>query len=82
MNPPFGYTSQMTKRLVDIDDALLERARSVAGVGTIKATVAMALQRLVDQDLALHHVERLRKPGALNLDLIEQARTPEAAADG
>lgn len=72
----------MTKRLVDIDDALLERARAVAGVATIKATVTMALQRLVDQDQAIHHVERLRESGALNWDLIEQARAPKATVDG
>lgn len=31
------------KRLVDIDDDLLERARNVAGTATIEATVHTAL---------------------------------------
>jgi Arc/MetJ family transcription regulator len=82
MNCSIGYTERVTKRLVDIDDALLERARAVAGATTIKATVALALQRLVDQDQALLHVERLREPGALDWDLIEQARSPRATVDG
>ncbi len=38
----------MTKRLVDIDDLLLERARSLAGTETIKETVHAGLRRLVD----------------------------------
>lgn len=64
----------MTKRLVEIDDTLLERARGIAGTGTITGTVRIALQRLVDQDTAVRHVQRLRQPGALDLGLIEQAR--------
>jgi len=68
----------VTKRLVDIDDELLERARAVAGAGTMKATVEIALRRLVDHDTALRHVARLRKPGALDLDRITEARRPRA----
>lgn len=75
MNSGFGYTERVTKRLVDIDDELLEKARAVAGAGTIKGTVAVALQRLVDQDRAVRHVKRLRRPGALDWDSIEQARS-------
>jgi len=72
----------MTKRLVDIDDSLLERARAAAGVGTITGTVRLALQRLVDQDTALRHVQRLRQPGAIDIELIEAARKPGAPSDG
>ncbi len=66
----------MVKRLVDIDDELLERARSVAGTGTIKDTVRAALERLVDDERVRRHVERLRGSGALDLVRIEQARRP------
>lgn len=66
----------MTKRLVDIDDGLLDRARSVAGTDTIKDTVNTALQRLVDEEKVLRHVARLRGPGSLDLARIEQARQP------
>lgn len=75
MKPDSGYTERVTKRLVDIDDELLEKARAVAGAGTIKGTVAVALQRLVDQDQAVLHVKRLRRRGALDWDSIEQARS-------
>src|SRR5687768_15046177 len=47
----------MAKRLVDIDDALLERARSIAGTQTIKETVNAALQRLVDDEKVVRHVD-------------------------
>ena len=69
----------MAKRLVEIDDDLLERARSIAGTGTIKETVNAALQRLVDDERVMRHVERLRGPGALDLARVEEARRPRAA---
>jgi Arc/MetJ family transcription regulator len=66
----------MAKRLVEIDDGLLERARSISGSGTIKETVNAALQRLVDDERVMRHVERLRGSGALDLARIEEARRP------
>ena len=72
----------MTKRLVEIDDELLERAREAAGERTIRATVEVALRRLVEQELALQHVRRLREPGALDLSLIEEARLSRADGHG
>jgi len=66
----------MAKRLVEIDDDLLERARSIARTGTIKETVNAALQRLVDDEMVMRHVERLRGSGALDLARIEEARRP------
>lgn len=69
----------MAKRLVDIDDDLLGRARSIAGTETIKDTVNTALRRLVDDDTAVRHVERLRRRGALDLAKIEEARRPRTA---
>jgi Arc/MetJ family transcription regulator len=76
---PIGYTRSMTKRLVEIDDDLLERARSIARTGTIKETVNAALQRLVDDERVMRHVERLRGSGALDLARIEEARRPRTA---
>ena len=69
----------MTKRLIDIDDGLLERARTAAAAGTIKATVEIALRRLAGQDTALRHVRRLRGAGALDQAPVEAARSPRAS---
>jgi Arc/MetJ family transcription regulator len=67
------------KRLGDIDDDLLERARSIAGTNTIKDTVNVALRRLVDDERVLRHIERLRGSGALDLARIEEARRVRTA---
>ncbi len=37
----------MTKRLIDIEDNLLEQARAALGTGTIKETVTIALQQAI-----------------------------------
>jgi Arc/MetJ family transcription regulator len=67
----------VTKRLVEIDDDLLERARGAAGTRTIKDTVHTALLRLADDERVLAHVRRLRGAGgALDLARIERARRP------
>jgi Arc/MetJ family transcription regulator len=79
---PNVYTASMTKRLVEIDDDLLAQARSAAGTDTIKATVETALQRLVDHGTALRHVARLRKPGALDLERLSEARRPRTGTSG
>ena len=49
----------MTKRLVDIDDELLERVREMTGAATMKEAVNGALKHVVDFDLRLRHVRRL-----------------------
>lgn len=72
----------MTKRLIEIDDHLLEQARAAAGTATIKATVEVALAGLVNHDMALRHVARLRVKGALDLALIEKARSARIDARG
>jgi Arc/MetJ family transcription regulator len=72
----------MTKRLVEIDDELLARARTVAGADTIRGTVEAALRTLVDQDTALRHVARLRKPDALSIDALNEARRPRTGIHG
>ncbi len=58
----------MAKRLVDIDDALLERARNVLGVETMKDTVNAALQEVVRIDLLRRHADRLTKMEGLDLN--------------
>lgn len=72
----------MTKHLVEIDPALLERARSAAGTSTIRATVEEGLRRLADAGLALRHVRRLRRRGGLDLAEIESSRTPRMPRRG
>ena len=49
----------MTKRLIDIDDALLEQARLIIGAATMKETVNAALRHTVEAELRLRHVQRL-----------------------
>ena len=66
--------SNRDQTLVDIDDELLARARSAAGIGTIKATVEIALRRLANEETILGHVRRLRRRGALDIALVEKAR--------
>lgn len=72
----------MTKRLVEINDELLEQARAAAGTTTIKATVEVALTSLVNHDTALRHVARLRTKGALDLSRIEEARNARTDVHG
>jgi Arc/MetJ family transcription regulator len=82
MRTGFVYTLAVSKRLVDIDDNLLERARRAAGTPTIKATVEAGLLRLVDAELTERHVRRLRTGGGPELGLIEDARAPRLADSG
>ncbi len=70
----------MTKRLIEIDDHLLAEAQEAARAKTIRATVEHALKQLVDRERAIEHVERLRRPGALDLTRVEQAREPKITA--
>jgi Arc/MetJ family transcription regulator len=69
---------EVTKRLVEIDDDLLERARSSAGTSTIKATVEAGLRQLADDALIRRHIERLRRPRALDAAALEAARVPRS----
>lgn len=82
ISPEDRYTALVTKRLVEIDDELLKRARAAAGTNTIKATVETALRRLVDRDTALQHVARLRTKGALDMTLLDEARRPRTGTRG
>jgi len=53
------YTSNVTKRLIDIDDELLEMARELADAETIRGTVEEALRRLVRIESTKRHLHEL-----------------------
>ena len=62
------YTEWVTKRLVDIDDDLLQEAATVLDARTMKETVNSALEAVV---LAAHrrrHAARLASMQGLDLD--------------
>jgi Arc/MetJ family transcription regulator len=58
----------MSKRLVDIDDDLLDRATRVLGAGTMKETVNRSLEAVVNADRRRRHARRLRSMTSLDLD--------------
>ena len=49
----------MTKRLVDIDDGLLDQALKLTGAATIKGTVNASLHELNNTELRLRRLRRL-----------------------
>ena len=61
------YVGQMRKRLVDIDDELLQAAAAVLGAPTMKETVNRALESVVLADRRRHHAERLETMRGLDL---------------
>jgi Arc/MetJ family transcription regulator len=66
-----GYTVGMAKRLVDIDDDALERARRVLGTGTMKDTVNRALQEVIDLDRRRRFLDRVVASDGIDLDVDE-----------
>jgi Arc/MetJ family transcription regulator len=68
----------VTKRLVDIDDDLLERARTACGERTIRATVEAGLQALADRASGVQHIRFLRQT-EFDLEAFEEARNPRSA---
>ena len=68
------YSKPMTKRLVEIDDRLLEQARAATGASTIRATVEAALRRVVGEEAVRRHVEWLRSGDGLDLDVLADIR--------
>ena len=70
--------------VVDLANCLIAMGARIEGAGTdtIRATVEAALRSLVDQDTALHHVARLRKRGALDIDALDEARRPRTGTHG
>lgn len=63
----------MSKRLVDIDDELLDAARRLLGTDTIKATVNTALRQSVHAAERREHVDRsaLQRFAAASHDLLD-----------
>lgn len=49
----------MPKRLVDIDDTLLNKAKELTGAATMKETVNTALVELIEIELRRQHLRRL-----------------------
>lgn len=58
----------MTKRLVDIDDDLLQKATEILGASTMKEAVNQSLEQVLLADRRRRHVERLSTMRALDLD--------------
>lgn len=55
-----GRDPAMTKRLVEIDDGDLERARELLGASTIRETVAKALKEVIAAEAGRQYIELLR----------------------
>jgi Arc/MetJ family transcription regulator len=58
----------MSKRLVDIDDDLLEEASAVLGATTMKEAVNRSLESVVLAARRRRHAERLENMDGLDLD--------------
>jgi Arc/MetJ family transcription regulator len=58
----------MAKRLVDIDDGLLEQAREILGAATMKDTVNRSLAEVVRAERRRRHGRRLAQMDGLDLD--------------
>lgn len=62
-----GYILPVTKRLVDIDDGLLARARAKLDQTTMKGTIDAALRLVVRDDLVREHLAWLHDPTSFEL---------------
>jgi Arc/MetJ family transcription regulator len=58
----------MSKRLVDIDDELLEEASAALGSSTMKETVNRSLESVVLAARRRRHADRLHSMAGLDLD--------------
>lgn len=58
----------MTKKLIDIDEDTLARAREILGADTMKATVNEALAEVVRLAERRSHIARLAEMDGLDLD--------------
>ena len=73
----------MTKRLIEIDDELLDMARELADAETIRGTVEEALRKLVRIESTKLHIEELSdslEPNAV--ELIEEVRRVDPPPGG
>jgi Arc/MetJ family transcription regulator len=67
----------MTKRLVDIDDEILDEARRALGTKTLKETVNESLRSIVQS----HRRQKITKEDVQRfVDAIEDLRNPEIMA--
>ena len=66
----------MTKTLVDIDDATLDRARELSGIATKKGVIAVALEQMIRR-LELDQYTEFALTGALD-DLADPEVTRSA----
>lgn len=62
-----GHTGGMSKRLVDIDDQLLDEATAALGSGTMKETVNRSLEAVVLAARRRRHADRLERMEGLDL---------------
>jgi Arc/MetJ family transcription regulator len=73
----------VTKRLIEIDDELLDMARKLADAETIKGTVEEALTRLVRIEMTKRHIDKLKyqmEPNAV--ELLEESRRVDPPPGG
>lgn len=61
----------MTKRLIEIDDALLEAARGALGTSGITETVVAALARSVNDERYAERLSRINRLGAASAEAAE-----------
>ncbi len=61
------YSRCVTKRLIDVDDALLQTAREALGSSTMKDTVNEALRAVSDLARRREHVGRFHTDGLPDL---------------
>ena len=64
----WDITHDVSKRLVDIDDELLDEASSVLGASTMKEAVNRSLEAVVIAARRRRHAERLGTMRGLDLD--------------
>lgn len=60
LDPPFVYTGggPMSKKLIDIDDELLEEAKRLLGASTYRETVNAGLREIVARDAREREIAR------------------------
>jgi Arc/MetJ family transcription regulator len=67
VEPVGGYTLGVSKRLVDIDDDLLDEASAVLGTSMMKQTVNRSLEQVVLAARRRRHADRLEAMRGLDL---------------
>lgn len=58
----------MTKRLINIDDDVLQEVTEILGTTTMTDTVNGALQEIINHQLRMAHLERLRTMKGMDLN--------------